>query len=700
MALATVASAEPPSRRSGDGRAPSISRVFDITKYGANGDDANSDQTALEAAVAAAAATSPVGTVLIPRGHYYQTRPIYLPPSMSVDGDGIVNTLIDTAGMGWSGYNFIVGADHGSAGLNDWPTLTTRLKGSAGYALAQNPNNTGAPHVWYDLTQYSGMRFPHAAWTVDLFLRLDGVPIDDTIVTQVAGSLVGGADGMHDFGTEYEVAGTAWDLKVDSNRQLKWQLRADGCLSLPFTINTATYTALTVGTIYHIELSWNGTTMRAFINGERWTQGGGAQAPGTACSGGTRDSSGFVHHPWERWLIGNCSGGVFPGDCINANAFSTIDSIKVSDNEQHSSTFTPPTIKHTADSHTILLVNFDSFYKDNIIAAGGANGTTAVYLRAGTNPTCVDTPNVSLRDFYMLGGAGVWGEFSENMTVENVFHLYPTDGWVFQCNGFFSKFSNVKLIAGTGRFAMQFMGGASYIGLDNVVLSAPGGGLVANSSNIHGSNINVSVHPGTYAGVVLNGSGGTSTFNGLQMDAEEASTVGFIGAMIIDDQASTTCVGCTLYGFANTVSPVVVSHIAEPTSIAFESPYMLTSASTAFIKLIGALKTFAKPIVISNPLNTNGSPLMSPLASVAMMNPARALMSHRAAPGGSEFGAVVMDGGTNTVTFSTPFYDTPWSCLIQPPAVISAKTDGGFTASSVGGGSKDWACFGPAGDLR
>jgi hypothetical protein len=120
-------------------------------------------------------------------------------------------------------------------------------------------------------------------------------------------------------------------------------------------INVGTCTAQTTGTVYEVELDWDGSTYRLW----QGIPGGTAASCGTQASSNRMTQSVFedmslpANGPHEFWPDGSSYSGnpAFVGD---------LDSVRFEAQSVHTSVYTVPSAKFTADGYTDLLVNFDT----------------------------------------------------------------------------------------------------------------------------------------------------------------------------------------------------------------------------------------------------------------------------------------------------------------------------------------------------
>ena len=102
---------------------------------------------------------------------------------------------------------------------------------------------------------------------------------------------------------------------------------------------------LTAFHIHHVALTYDGSTLRLFIDG--------VLAASTAASGS------WTIPPYESFELADQSPSTYLGMSTTTNVTPAFyDSIRISNTARYTSNFTPPTAKFTADANTMFLENF------------------------------------------------------------------------------------------------------------------------------------------------------------------------------------------------------------------------------------------------------------------------------------------------------------------------------------------------------
>jgi hypothetical protein len=570
-------------------------------KFGAKGDGATDDTDAIQAAIDA-------GTnVFLPKGTYIQSKPLFINKALKLEGSGMNETFIQTTNP-YTGPNIVVAPDH-SAGPNLHKLVYTAALVGSGNAIRQNYS---VSHALLDLFQVPQVRIGRKAdgsqqpWTISFYCKVDS----GALIPSFANMLLwagGAVDASMSTGTQ------SFAIGVDDfggSMKPKVYFRCGGFTN-NYYIQTATHTTFADNTVHHFEISWDGTHLRCFWNGELWTPG--------AFTPSNPDGTGFTQFPWEQFNIG--AGQPFYlglDEASWAYVASTLDVLHISNVVRHTATFTPANAKETEDGNTLLLLNFDRTWKHLLIGRTLAFGPGDVYLL----PECGqsgETPFVRLGDFGLIGGSGIKMDFASQSELHDINHQGCTDGWKLTNNGYFSKLHKLRIYSGTflgtafgGRYGLQINGG-SYIGMDDLHTSAPLC-YVFNQANLFGKTINYTVEPNVFYGLMLLGGGGTYTFAGASADYEGGG--GSLRSLLhIEAPQAATFSGST---FATSVgphgqSPVSIVQNGDPASfdyaVTFDTCTFQTPDNTTPIIKAGGLQPFFRPVEVRNPYNPIKAPL-------------------------------------------------------------------------------------------
>lgn len=571
------------------------SYVFDIRNYGAvsaassnvAGDALVDCYPAIQAAIAdwtqqnvyfaTLGFAGPVGSIYIPTGNWYISRPLVLPNGCSLTGDGYLQSLL-IAGRGDSVTQptlvpafagpmiYVTGPTDGAV---PFPTYTSPLVGAVGQAMVMTAIDpvTGAnsPSIWLSdcypfsyfanyVCQACSLRF----WVHVTSMRSQGSYPRYSAIMGSRGPDVSQIElGQDQFIGVYVV-----DDGTDKFFRAYFTTRNEGLLSLDST-------PITLGNTFNVELNYDGSFFGLWVDGvfqDRIAATGPAKKMG-----------------WECVSIG-VSGPEFLGgiDCITG----AIDSIEFAQVARHTGTgdFTPPAAKYTADANTLLLINWDQgdtsadnqpFVIGQVACpaslgfpnVGGSvfpiTGMQPFYMRFNTSlQTLRNTGNLQLRDFQIqcnqttsgiisCQGIRVLGErlaislscgYGIKVTDGPSFYWVLRDIWISQCSGI----------------------GLAYLGhaYDIQTTGCEIGGLYLTGGVIRHSDDNAL--NAQYAFVFgLNGSQFTSMYiQGCNNDAEagdESTYVDFRAAVLVAPQSyqGMTFVGNTFDGSAPNKPPII-----------------------------------------------------------------------------------------------------------------------------------------------
>jgi hypothetical protein len=173
------------------------------------------------------------------------------------------------------------------------------------------------------------------------------------------------------------------------------------------TVGAGTTGRLTEFKIHHVALTYDGSTLRLFIDG--------VLAASTPASGS------WTIPPYESFEWADLAPNTYLGMGTTTNELPAFyDSIRISSTARYISNFTPPTAKFTADAHTMFLENFPTTSPIGTIQGySGVNGGTNVFIPVETsNGAALDDPlyigNMQLSD------NGIWATWMLNSTIENI----------------------------------------------------------------------------------------------------------------------------------------------------------------------------------------------------------------------------------------------------------------------------------------
>jgi hypothetical protein len=165
--------------------------------------------------------------------------------------------------------------------------------------------------------------------------------------------------------------------------------------------------------VHNVELDWDGSTLRCFVDG--------TVASSTACTGTA------LNPPGGYWYVGTQYYGSLPSGLFIGTADFNLDSFEISNASRHTSTFTSPTSKYTADGNTLYLNNFDQVSGNFIWVQSGGNGgfryLTALEgmpylgpLSSGYSTARLDIQDVWLENFY----TAIWLNTAQDSQIARV----------------------------------------------------------------------------------------------------------------------------------------------------------------------------------------------------------------------------------------------------------------------------------------
>lgn len=216
--------------------------------------------------------------------------------------------------------------------------------------------------------------------------------------------------------------------------------------------------AVSVGQVYHLALSYDGFTIRQFINGNIVSS---AAATGTV-----------KQQPHEDCTIGPAVQDWPETTFLDNMAKGEIDSVRISKTERYTANFTPPIAKHVKDSNTLMLLNFSNL-QDIFVVGETFNLNAWLPLRRQTTTEIV---GVNFRDL-QFQGTGPFFFHCPSFTFDGVWFLTISSGVFFQGNCYLVHFRDIMCLAdGTpssrGAFVSSVSGALAFDGVNQFVGSA------------------------------------------------------------------------------------------------------------------------------------------------------------------------------------------------------------------------------------
>ena len=299
-----------------------VNGAFNVKAYGAKGDANNDDTAAIQAAINAACAVSSNSasgaTVYFPTGTYRHTAPLQLACSnITLAGAGPNSSTLSPA-FGGGPAMMMVGPAY--TGLETGGSLAT----GAGSAMLFD-----GTRYWLNLRDSAALDLNGlSAFTVEAFVKPTATN-DGQIIASSGRFLASGQPTQ------------AFSLQMVSS-QLEGRLTLGGST---YILDSGSSNTLAINTVYHVAMSWDGSTIRLFING---TQVNSHAATGSIQQAITEDVTiGPSIYDWpDGTLLGNAINGL-------------VDSVRISNVARYTANFTAPSAKFSVDSSTLGLLNFD-----------------------------------------------------------------------------------------------------------------------------------------------------------------------------------------------------------------------------------------------------------------------------------------------------------------------------------------------------
>jgi hypothetical protein len=519
----------------GSGSSASVSQfnvnsVLNVQNYGAvgNGAPLSHDDIGEQAAIDAACA-NPNGTPTTvyfpsPAKYYVNDAPLFVHcNNIRLLGPGMgsnVNPLMVEDLSAPSGPAFVF-QQYTMPGVTLGTPLISGSTNSASFTGATNPyyvNLNDASSVVMGLNGAS-------AATVDAYVKL----------TSTADGAIVWSSGRK---AEYLVGTTAYALRIVSG-QFVGQMTINGVLyGLTDTTDT-----LAAGTLYDVQLTYDGTTIRMFTNGVL-----------VASSA----HSGTITQPyWEVVTVG-AQVSDFPDGAIQTTPINgLIDGVQISKVARHTAAFTPCNCEPTNDSNTLVVASFDQNlnmltqlqWQDVGVQTGWS------YVRKGSNAGVFGVEMDGIAVAGKKGAVGIIGQAFNGCHIRHSTFLNMTNGIYEFGNDFENVFDDVYILGGYIDF---FVGGQSGLQFLTGGINLVGGlvGLRVQDSGIVAQGMVVQQQSGMVWGYSIQGDTGTDYFacSGCGLDAELGDS-SWLGTLQLDNLEVMSWTGGALAAIGS--SPVV-----------------------------------------------------------------------------------------------------------------------------------------------
>jgi len=348
-----------------------------VDQFGALPDGRTDSYAAITSAIgqactAVTSSTSGVqgSTIYFPGGiapYRYSRVPVINCSNLTMHGDRLASRLLPSYDFGPP---LVIHPPIGS-GYIAVPTQASLVDGP-GNAMTLSRRN----QYWIslrDAAEIDGL----SALTIEFFTQLSSVGADGNWIASYGRRTVN------------ENATSALQIGMSAGGQWSARLNVGGtqyALAAPV--------GLTVDTLYHIALSYDGSQIRLFLNG---TQMASQAASGTVTEALT-----------ENFTVGPILSGWPEGAVLGNSVDGAVDSIRISNVARYPASFATPSAKFSNDSGTLALLNFDDQY--DAFTVGSANGrdhNAHFFLRYTPNNGAIT--DVELSDLYFDNGTARCG---------------------------------------------------------------------------------------------------------------------------------------------------------------------------------------------------------------------------------------------------------------------------------------------------
>ncbi|MGZ4816068.1 MAG: glycosyl hydrolase family 28-related protein [Terriglobales bacterium] len=442
---------------------------YNVRDFGAKPDDTTDDWAAIQAAIdAASAGTGPYGTVYVPRGTYYVGKPLHITKGIKFYGAGRGATTI-------TGYS----ADQGpvlvvspptSLGYNGVPTGTSLatgagnsmyLDGTFGYEL--NLREGGA-------VELNG----RSAVTLELFYKPNlTVTAGQYNIISSSGSVTG-PDGA-----------TAISIQHTDNDSITGLVTVGGAMRI---LQTPSNT-ISTGNVYHIALTYDGSTVRLFVNG--------ALKASQAATGTVTQKMA------EDFVIGPKVNGFMETTFVNLMTKGWVDSVRISATARYTSAFTAPTTKATYDGNTLLLLNFDNNY-DEFTVATTMYGQQHLFLRR-FGGGMGQVGNFHMADLSFIGSGPEFIYMISSM-IDNVQVTAARRGFQFINNCYLNRLNSIRVVGNTlTQFGVAAGAASGVLTFEDLSISGAHYPLYVDTSSVVINGLWIETTAGTEIGAVLKG---------------------------------------------------------------------------------------------------------------------------------------------------------------------------------------------------
>ena len=647
-----------------------VNNVLNVQNYGAlgNGASLSHDEVGEQAAIDAACA-NPNGTPTTvywptPAKYYVNDAPLFvhcsniklLGPNMGSNN----NPLIEQDLSAPAGPVFVF-QQYAMPGVTLGAPL---ISGSINSASFTGPTNPYYVNLNDATSVVMGLNGAGAA-TIDAYVKLSSTA-DGAIVWSSGRKAA------------YLGMTTAYALRVVSG-QFVGEMTINGVL---YTL-TDTTTSLAAGTIYDVQLTYDGTTIRLFTNG-------------TLVASSAH--SGTITQPyWEVVAVG-AQIADFPDGAIQTTAINgLIDGVQISRIARHTASFTPCNCEPTNDSNSVVVASFDQNL--NMLTqlqwqdVGVQSGWSYVRKSSNAGVGGVEMDGISIAG--KKGAMGIVGQQFNGCHIRHSSFIGMTSGIYEFGNDFENTFDDLYIIASYIDF---FVGGQSGLQFLTGGINLVGGmvGLRVQDSGIVVQGMVVQQQANMVWGYSIQGDTGTDYFacSGCGLDAELGDS-SWLGTLQLDNLEVMSWTGGALAAIGS--SPVVEidggsqqgSAVFQganftPTSSSPEVFHVSNSNLPGLATVIGPHLSTAVPwtdsppdVVIAIGASTTGI-ISSVTGGLANVTPTISSCGTGAsiAAGGTSNAFVVTVGSTNPTTTCAVSFGTEANFANQPVCTGQDITQG------------------------
>jgi len=471
------------------GDASAYRGFYNVRDFGATPDDTTDDWAAIQAAInAASAGYGPYGTVYIPRGTYYVSKPLHITKGIKFYGAGRGATTI-------TGYS----ADQGPVLVVSPPTALGYNGIPTGPSLAPGGGNSmyldGTYGYELNLREAGAVELDgRNAVTLEFFYKPNfSVSAGAYNIVSSSGSVTG-ADGASAISIQH----------TDGD-----SITATLCVGGAMQILRSPNNSVSNGTVSHIALTYDGSMVRLFVNGV---------LKASQAVTGT-----ITQKMYEDFVIGSKVAGFMETTFLNQMTNGWIDSLRISATPRYTANFMAPTAKATYDGNTLFLLNFDNNY-DEFTVATTVYGQQHLFIhRFGGGFGQVG--NFQMSDLSFIGTGPEFIYMISSM-IDNVQVTASRRGFQFVNNCYLNRLNSINVIgSSTTQFGFGAGAASGVLSIQDLSVSASHFPFYADTSSVVVSGLWLEASTGTEISAVLKGDINTSfVINQPELSAETSPT--------------------------------------------------------------------------------------------------------------------------------------------------------------------------------